>query len=134
MHGFADEIFAKDWAQCSAAIAAPGERRSAGALQLDIAPFAVPQFLNFGGLTPPRSDTIFVCKGVQRGGAKMPIRRYVKNGVTFDPELLAAMSRALEATTNILGIDGDEAKRRDVRQVHHSAGTGRRRSRCGCAS
>jgi hypothetical protein len=44
----------------------------------------------------------------------MPIRRYVKNGVTFDPQLLAAMSRALEATTNILGIDGDEAKRRDV--------------------
>jgi hypothetical protein len=44
----------------------------------------------------------------------MPIRRYVKNGVIFDPQVLTAMSRALEATTNILGIDGDEARRRDV--------------------
>lgn len=44
----------------------------------------------------------------------MPIRRYVKSGVIFAPQALASMSRALEATTNILGIDGDEAKRRDV--------------------
>jgi hypothetical protein len=44
----------------------------------------------------------------------MPIRRYVKNGVIFTPQALASMSRALEATTEILGIDGDEAKRRDV--------------------
>ena len=44
----------------------------------------------------------------------MPIRRYVRNGVTFAPQALASMSRALEATTEILGIDGDEAKRRDV--------------------
>jgi len=44
----------------------------------------------------------------------MPIRRYVKNGVIFAPQALASMSRALEATTKILGIDGDEAKRRDV--------------------
>ena len=41
MHGFADEIFAKDWPQCSAAIAATGERRWARALQLDITAFAV---------------------------------------------------------------------------------------------
>jgi hypothetical protein len=44
----------------------------------------------------------------------MPIRRYVKNGVTFTPQALASMSRALEATTKILGINSDEAKRRDV--------------------
>src|ERR1700729_524169 len=41
MHGFADEIFAQDWPQCSAAIPASGERRLARALQLDIAPLAV---------------------------------------------------------------------------------------------
>jgi hypothetical protein len=44
----------------------------------------------------------------------MPIRRYVKNGVTFTPQVLASMSRALQAATKILGINGDEAKRRDV--------------------
>jgi hypothetical protein len=44
----------------------------------------------------------------------MPIRRYVKHGVTFTPQALASMSRALEDVTDILGIDGDEAKRRDV--------------------
>jgi hypothetical protein len=44
----------------------------------------------------------------------MPIRRYVKQGVTFTPQALASMSRALEGITDILGIDGDEAKRRDV--------------------
>jgi hypothetical protein len=44
----------------------------------------------------------------------MPIRRYIKHGVTFTPRTLASMSRALEATTEVLGIDGDEAKRRDV--------------------
>jgi hypothetical protein len=49
-----------------------------------------------------------------KGGTKMPIRRYVKNGVTFTPQALASMSRALEATTEILGISNDEAKRRDV--------------------
>jgi hypothetical protein len=41
MHCFADEIFAQDRRQRSAAIAPPGERRSARALQLDIAPLAV---------------------------------------------------------------------------------------------
>jgi hypothetical protein len=44
----------------------------------------------------------------------VPIRRYMQNGVTFTAQALASMSRALEATTEILGIDGDEAKRRDV--------------------
>ena len=43
----------------------------------------------------------------------MPIRRYVKEGVVFAPQALASMSRALEATTETLGI-GSEAKRRDV--------------------
>jgi hypothetical protein len=41
MHGFADKIFAQGRPQCGAAIAAPGKRRSARALQLDIAPLAV---------------------------------------------------------------------------------------------
>jgi hypothetical protein len=44
----------------------------------------------------------------------MPIRRYVEKGVVFTPQALSAMSRALEATTEILGIGGDEAKRRAV--------------------
>jgi hypothetical protein len=44
----------------------------------------------------------------------MPIRRYVKNGVVFTPQALSSMSRALEATTEVLGISRDEAKRRDV--------------------
>ena len=41
MHRFANEIFAQGRPQCGAAIAPPGERRSARALQLDIAPLAV---------------------------------------------------------------------------------------------
>src|SRR3984957_20862603 len=41
MHCFANEIFSQDRPQCGAAIAPPGERRSARALQLDIAPLAV---------------------------------------------------------------------------------------------
>ena len=44
----------------------------------------------------------------------MPIRRYVKDGVVFTPQRLSSMSRAFEATTEILGIGSDEAKRRDV--------------------
>jgi hypothetical protein len=44
----------------------------------------------------------------------MPIRRYVKDGVVFTPQVLSSMSRAFEATTEILGIGSDEAKRRDV--------------------
>ena len=43
----------------------------------------------------------------------MPIRRYVEKGV-FTPQALSAMSKALEATTEILGIEGDEAKRQAV--------------------
>jgi hypothetical protein len=44
----------------------------------------------------------------------MPIRRYVEKGVVFTPQTLSAMSKALEATTEILGIEGDEAKRQTV--------------------
>ena len=44
----------------------------------------------------------------------MPIRRYVEKGVVFAPQALSAMSKALEATTEILGIEGDEAKRQAV--------------------
>jgi hypothetical protein len=47
------------------------------------------------------------------GGAKMPIRRYVEEGV-FTPQALSAMSTALEATMEILGLDGDEARRQAV--------------------
>jgi hypothetical protein len=44
----------------------------------------------------------------------MPIRRYVKKGVVFTPQALSSMGKALEETTEILGISSDEAKRRDV--------------------
>ena len=40
----------------------------------------------------------------------MPIRSYVGECV-FTPQALSAMSTALEATMEILGLDGDEAKR-----------------------
>ena len=40
----------------------------------------------------------------------MPIRRYVEEGVST-PQALSAMSTALEATMEILGLDGDEARR-----------------------
>jgi hypothetical protein len=43
----------------------------------------------------------------------MPIRRFVEKGV-FTPQALSAMSKALDATTEILGIEGDEAKRQAV--------------------
>jgi hypothetical protein len=41
----------------------------------------------------------------------MPIRRNVEKGVVFTPQALSAMSKALKATSEILGIEGDEAKR-----------------------
>ena len=44
----------------------------------------------------------------------MPIRRYVEKGVVFTPRALSAMSKALKATTEMLGIEGDEAKRQAV--------------------
>jgi hypothetical protein len=44
----------------------------------------------------------------------MPIRRYVEKGVVFTPQALSAMSKALEATIEILGVEGDEAKRQAV--------------------
>jgi hypothetical protein len=40
----------------------------------------------------------------------MPIRRYVEEGV-FTPQALSAMSTALEAAMENLGLGGDEAKR-----------------------
>jgi hypothetical protein len=43
----------------------------------------------------------------------MPIRRYVEGDV-FTPQALSAMSKALEATADILGIGCDEAKRQAV--------------------
>ena len=46
----------------------------------------------------------------------MPIRRYVEKGVVFTPQALSAMSKALEATIEILGIEGggDETRRQTV--------------------
>jgi hypothetical protein len=44
----------------------------------------------------------------------MPIRRYMKKGAVFTPQAISAMSSALEATTEILGIGSDEAKRQAV--------------------
>ena len=44
----------------------------------------------------------------------MPSRRYVEKGVVFTPQALAAMSKALEGATEVLGIGSDEAKRRTV--------------------
>jgi hypothetical protein len=44
----------------------------------------------------------------------MPIRRYLEQGVVFTPEALSSMGKALEETTEILGISSIEAKRRDV--------------------
>ena len=44
----------------------------------------------------------------------MPIRRYVEDGVVFTPKTLSAMSHALQDTTEILGIEGDERKRQAV--------------------
>jgi hypothetical protein len=38
----------------------------------------------------------------------MPIRRYLEKGVVFTPEALSAMGKALEATTETLGIGNDE--------------------------
>jgi hypothetical protein len=44
----------------------------------------------------------------------MPIKRYVEKGVVFAPQALSAMSRALEETTQVLGIEGDENQRQIV--------------------
>jgi hypothetical protein len=44
----------------------------------------------------------------------MPIKRYVETGVVFAPQALSAMGKALEETSQILGIDGDERKRQAV--------------------
>jgi hypothetical protein len=44
----------------------------------------------------------------------MPIKRYVKKGVVFTPQALSSMGKALEETTEILRIRGEETKRRNV--------------------
>jgi hypothetical protein len=44
----------------------------------------------------------------------MPIKRYVEKGVVFAPQALSGMGKALEETTEILGIRGDEKKRETV--------------------
>jgi hypothetical protein len=44
----------------------------------------------------------------------MPISRYLEKGLVFTPEALSAMGKALEATTETLGIGNDETKRRAV--------------------
>jgi hypothetical protein len=48
------------------------------------------------------------------GAREMPILRYVEKGGVFTPQALSAMGNALEATTEILGINGDETKRQTV--------------------
>jgi hypothetical protein len=45
---------------------------------------------------------------------KMPIRRYVEKGAVFTPQALSAMGKALQATTEILGIGSDELRRQAV--------------------
>jgi hypothetical protein len=44
----------------------------------------------------------------------MPMKRYVEKGVVFAPQALSAMGKALEETTEILGIRGDEKERQAV--------------------
>jgi hypothetical protein len=51
------------------------------------------------------------------GAAEMPIRRYVEKGVVFTPQRLSAMSKALVATTEILGIERDEARQAVARFI-----------------
>jgi hypothetical protein len=48
------------------------------------------------------------------GATEMPIKRGVEKGVVFAPQALSAMGKALEETTEILGILGDEKKRETV--------------------
>jgi hypothetical protein len=45
---------------------------------------------------------------------KMPIKRYLQKGVVFTPQALSAMGQALQATTETLGIGGDELRRQAV--------------------
>jgi hypothetical protein len=44
----------------------------------------------------------------------MPIKRYVEKTAVFMPQALSAMSKALEATAETLGIGDDDAKRQVV--------------------
>jgi hypothetical protein len=55
-------------------------------------------------------------KEAQRRERKMPIRCYLEEGV-FTPKTISEMSKALEATVEILGIGRDEAKRRGVAKL-----------------
>ena len=61
----------------------------------------------------------------------MPIRRYVEKGVIFTPQALSAISKALKATTEIFGIEGDEAKRQAVSRFIIRAAREDRQPRCG---
>jgi hypothetical protein len=47
----------------------------------------------------------------------MPIGRYLKRGVAFDPEAVQAMSRAFESVLRTLGIGEDEGQRASVAQL-----------------
>jgi hypothetical protein len=47
----------------------------------------------------------------------MPIRRFVKKGAVFTPQAISTMNKALEATTEILGVAGDEEKRQAVAKL-----------------
>jgi hypothetical protein len=66
-------------------------------------------------LTQSPGDTISCCaeERAQREELQMPIRRYVDEGV-FSSEALSAMGKALEATTETLGLGNDETQRRAV--------------------
>jgi hypothetical protein len=44
----------------------------------------------------------------------MPIKRCVEKGVVLAPQALSAMGKALEETTQVLGIEGDENQRQIV--------------------
>jgi hypothetical protein len=44
----------------------------------------------------------------------MPVRRTLAEGGVYSPTTISEMSRALETTTQILGIEGDEKQREIV--------------------
>jgi hypothetical protein len=52
----------------------------------------------------------------------MPIRHYLGAGVVFTPQALSAMSKALEETTTILGVVGDERREMVARFIIRLAG------------
>jgi hypothetical protein len=52
----------------------------------------------------------------------MPIRSYVEKGVVFTPQSLSSMGKALEETTKILGMEGEEQRQAVARFVIRLAG------------